>query len=84
MLYRKDKYGNDLSVLGFGCMRFQQKLGKIDMQKAEQQIMAAIAGGVNYLIPPISIPAARLPSARSLRKTVSGIRSGSPPSCPIT
>lgn len=48
MLYRKDKYGNDLSVLGFGCMRFQQKLGKIDMQKAEQQIMAAIAGGVNY------------------------------------
>ena len=22
MNYRKDKYGNDLSVLGFGCMRF--------------------------------------------------------------
>jgi len=48
MNYRKDKYGNDLSVLGFGCMRFQQKLGKIDMEKAEKQIMLAIREGVNY------------------------------------
>ena len=48
MQYRKDKYGNDLSVLGFGCMRFQQKLGRIDYEKAEKQIMLAIDGGVNY------------------------------------
>lgn len=48
MQYRKDKYGNDLSVLGFGCMRFQRKQGKIDMQLAEQQIMQAYHGGVNY------------------------------------
>ena len=48
MQYRKDKYGNDLSILGFGCMRFQQKLGRIDFEKAEKQIMLAIDGGVNY------------------------------------
>ena len=48
MNYRQDKYGNKLSILGFGCMRFQQKLGKIDFEKAEKQIMLAIEGGVNY------------------------------------
>lgn len=48
MQYRKDKYGNDLSVLGFGCMRFQRKQGKIDKKLAEEQILQAYAGGVNY------------------------------------
>jgi len=48
MNYRKDKYGNDLSVLGFGCMRFTSKMGKIDIDKAEREIMTAIEGGVNY------------------------------------
>ena len=31
MQYRTDKYGNKLSVLGFGCMRFQRKAGAIDL-----------------------------------------------------
>ena len=48
MQYRLDKYGNKLSALGFGCMRFQQKLGRIDIEKAEQQILLAFQGGVNY------------------------------------
>ena len=48
MQYRKDKYGNELSILGFGCMRFQRKMGAIDYEKAERQIMLAINGGVNY------------------------------------
>lgn len=48
MNYRADKYGNPLSILGFGCMRFQRKQGKIDMALAEQQIMTAFRGGVNY------------------------------------
>ena len=48
MQYRSDKYGNQLSVLGYGCMRFPQKKGKIDMLLTEKQMMAAIAGGVNY------------------------------------
>ena len=48
MQYRKDKYGNNLSVLGFGCMRFQRKQGRIDMELAEQQILQAFHAGVNY------------------------------------
>ncbi len=48
MQYRKDKYGNDISVLGFGCMRFQRTAGAIDMAEAEREILAAIEGGVNY------------------------------------
>lgn len=48
MQYRKDKNGNELSVLGFGCMRFTKKGGNIDIDKAEKEIMAAYAAGVNY------------------------------------
>lgn len=48
MQYRLDKYGNKLSVLGFGCMRFQRKQGKIDFDLAEKQILQAFKGGVNY------------------------------------
>ncbi len=48
MNYRLDKKGNKLSILGFGCMRFQRKQGKIDMLLAEQQILQAYEGGVNY------------------------------------
>ena len=48
MQYRKDKYGNDISVLGFGCLRFITRGGKIDLDKAEREIMAAVDGGVNY------------------------------------
>ncbi len=48
MNYRKDKYGNDLSILGYGCMRFKRSGGHIDIAKAERQVMAAVEGGVNY------------------------------------
>mgnify|MGYP001046751170 CR=1 FL=1 len=48
MNYRKDRYGNDISILGYGCMRFTQSGGKIDMEKAEREIMAAFKAGVNY------------------------------------
>ena len=48
MKYRTDKYGNKISILGYGCMRFTQKSGKIDLQKAEKEIMEAYKGGVNY------------------------------------
>ena len=47
MKYRKDKYGNDISILGFGCMRFTQTAGHIDVDKAETEIMAAYNAGVN-------------------------------------
>ncbi len=48
MNYRQDRYGNPLSILGYGCMRFPQKLGRTDMEETEKQVMAAIRGGVNY------------------------------------
>ena len=48
MQYRPDKSGEALSVLGFGCMRFTKKGGGIDIDKAEREIMAAYASGVNY------------------------------------
>lgn len=48
MNYRKDRYGNELSILGFGCMRFPRKGGAIDMAETEREVMTAIEGGVNY------------------------------------
>ena len=48
MNYRTDRYGNELSILGFGCMRFPQKMGRIDMEETEREIMTAYQAGVNY------------------------------------
>ncbi|MBE5782609.1 MAG: aldo/keto reductase [Clostridiales bacterium] len=48
MKYRQDRQGNAISILGFGCMRFPQSMGKIDMAETEKEIMAAIKSGVNY------------------------------------
>ena len=48
MQYRKDRYGNPLSVLGYGCMRFSQKNGRPDTKKASMEIMEAFSAGVNY------------------------------------
>ena len=48
MQYRTDKYGQQLSMLGYGCMRFSKKGPSIDIDKAESEIMAAVNAGVNY------------------------------------
>ena len=48
MQYRKDKSGIELSVLGFGCMRFTRKGNALDIGKAEKEIMKAYHAGVNY------------------------------------
>lgn len=47
MKYREDRYGNKLSVLGFGCMRFKKKMGRINMADAERQVMNAFNSGVS-------------------------------------
>ncbi len=50
MLYRKmPKTGDELSILGFGCMRLAEKNGRIDEARAASQIRYAIDQGVNYL-----------------------------------
>ena len=48
MQYRKNKHGEDVSILGYGCMRFTTKAGRIDIDKAEKEILAAVEAGVNY------------------------------------
>lgn len=49
MQYRKlGKKGDEISILGYGCMRFPNKGGRIDMERTEKQIMMAIERGVNY------------------------------------
>ena len=50
MLYRKmPKTGDELSILGFGCMRLPQKDGRIDEERAIRQVRHAIDRGVNYI-----------------------------------
>ena len=51
MLYRKVlKNGDELSILGFGCMRLPVKEdGKIDEKRAMSQVRYAIDKGVNYV-----------------------------------
>ena len=49
MQYRTDmKSGNQLSILGFGCMRFPRNLTQIDVNRTEQLIVKAVQEGVNY------------------------------------
>ena len=48
MIYRQDKYGNPISQLGYGCMRFTKKGAGIDYGKAEREVLCAIDAGVNY------------------------------------
>ncbi len=51
MLYRKmPKNGDELSILGFGCMRLPMKEdGSIDEDRATRQVRYAIDHGVNYV-----------------------------------
>jgi predicted aldo/keto reductase-like oxidoreductase len=50
MLYRSmKKTGEELSILGFGIMRLQEKRGKIIEELATRQVHMAIDHGVNYL-----------------------------------
>ena len=49
MQYRKDRKENEISALGYGCMRFTKKGGNVDLEKAEREVLAAIEAGVNYL-----------------------------------
>ena len=46
---RMPKSGDELSVLGFGCMRLPMKDGAIDEARATAQVRHAIERGVNYL-----------------------------------
>ncbi len=49
MIYRKDRQGREISILGYGCMRFTKNGSSTDLSKAEKELMYAIEHGVNYL-----------------------------------
>ncbi|WP_300156228.1 aldo/keto reductase [Solidesulfovibrio sp.] len=50
MLYRKmPQTGDELSILGFGCMRLPMADGRIDKARAVAQIRESIDKGVNYM-----------------------------------
>lgn len=44
-----EKLGIETSLLGFGCMRFPTRDGRIDEARAEKMLDEAIARGVNYI-----------------------------------
>ena len=46
--YRKNRNGEPISILGYGCMRFTRKGSSIDLDKAEKELLRAIKNGVNY------------------------------------
>ena len=69
MNYRLDKYGNKLSVLGYGCMRFPRKQGKIDMVVTEKLIRLAIEEGVNYFDTAYIYPGSEAAVGEILEKT---------------
>lgn len=49
MQYRLDKKANkNLSVLGFGCMRFPRKGLAIDVKLSEELVIKAVELGINY------------------------------------
>jgi predicted aldo/keto reductase-like oxidoreductase len=49
MVYRDmGKTGVKVSALGYGCMRYPKKGGRVDAERAERQLRAAMDRGVNY------------------------------------
>ncbi len=48
MQYRTDRQGREISVLGYGCMRFTKTGVATDMEKTEKEILLAIERGINY------------------------------------
>ena len=75
MLYRKDRYGDPISQLGFGCMRFTRSGGGIDYAKAEREILAAVDAGVNYFDTAYLYPGSedllgRITEANALREKI--------------
>ena len=75
MQYRKDKYGRDISALGFGCMRFTKKGAGIDLVKANREIMTAYKAGVNYYDTAYLYPGSEVALGKILEKNKKSVLS---------
>ena len=69
MNYRMDKYGTALSALGYGCMRFPKKGGRIDLEATEKLLRAAVAAGINYYDTAYIYPGSEAALGELLEKT---------------
>ena len=69
MNYRSDKYGNPLSALGYGCMRFPKKGGRIDMEATEALLRTAVEAGINYYDTAYIYPGSEAALGELLEKT---------------
>lgn len=72
MQYRNNKQGEPISILGYGCMRFTQTAGRIDIDKTEREIMEAFHAGVNYFDTAYIYPGSEAALGKILEKN--GIR----------
>ncbi len=62
------KTGETVSLLGYGCMRFPTKNGRIDEERTERQVISAIEAGVNYFDTAILYPGSEAVLGRILAK----------------
>ena len=74
MQYRYDKEKNPVSMLAYGCMRFTKENGKINLEKAEAEILEAMKLGVNYFDTHIFTAAVKKPWEKFLKKITVGSR----------
>ena len=72
MKYRMNKKGEPVSQLGYGCMRFSRKMGAIDFEKTEKELLQACESGVNYFDTAYIYPGSEECLGKVLRKN--GIR----------
>ncbi|MCI2049117.1 MAG: aldo/keto reductase [Lachnospiraceae bacterium] len=75
MQYRSDRYGNQISVLGFGCMRLPRNGAAIDLDESEREIRRAAELGVNYfdsayIYPGVEAAVGRIMARTGLREHV--------------
>lgn len=69
MKYRTDKNNEPVSLLGYGCMRFDRKGSGIDLDKAKKELLFAIENGVNYFDTAYIYPGSEAALGEILKRT---------------
>ena len=82
MQYRKMKDGTEVSILGYGCMRFTGAGTRINLEKTEKEIMLAVKNGVNYFDTAYIYPGSEEALGTILERNHCRTRSISPTSSP--